>query len=78
MIHFLHVNGALAICLFYRLVGGATCGFVTEWHSSVLSCPLSKNRFCACLYVHIEIKIDAVYSCHHLHTTNVCRIYTRK
>lgn len=62
MIHYLHVNGAFTIFFFIGKLG-APLQVVLSWHSSVLLCPMSENLFCACVCVHIEIKIDAVRSC---------------
>lgn len=62
MIHYLHGKWCLHDFFFIGNLG-APLQVVLPWHSSVLLCPMSENLFCACVYVHIEIKVNAVRSC---------------
>lgn len=59
----LHVISAFMVC--FVIAELVLLHTVYQWHFSALLCivPSSKELFSACLYVHIEIKINAVCFC---------------
>lgn len=62
MNHHLHVISAFVVC--FVIAELVLLQAVYQWHLSALLCivPSFKELFCACLYVHIEIKINAMCS----------------